>query len=208
MTNPAALPAATDDFTRLVNGYAELATDPGAASEPAVGLPSADDKPPTPEERASAKRAIYEEYLKGEGYKYKVDEDGDISLRREGRWLVLFASDDDSQHFRLGIPNLWECQSEAETDLALELVNELNKGYKVVRFVLVDGWVWATVEAYLDPLSAFRGTFDRYADLLCETTASFNRRMRQRISQVPPSGPAPTEQPEPLQDDRAGEDRT
>jgi hypothetical protein len=63
-------------------------------------------------------------------------------------------------------------------ELALDLVNQMNKSYKVVRFVLVDGWVWANVEMYIDPLSAFRGTFDRCADLLCEITAEFRRRMR------------------------------
>ena len=118
-----------------------------------------------------------------EGYRYTVDEDGDLSIRREGRWLVLFASDDDSQHFRLSIPAFWECESEAEANLALELVNEIDKEYKVVRFVLKDGWVWASVKMYLEPMSAFAATFDRCADLLCETTAEFRRRMRRGVAE-------------------------
>jgi hypothetical protein len=115
VTKPTALlPAATDDFTRLVNGFADFPADPtspSAPSAPSTAEPSAtpsagtsEQTPPTAEERIAAKRALYEEYLTAEGYRYKVDEDGDISLRREGRWLVLFASDDDSQHFRLSFP--------------------------------------------------------------------------------------------------------
>ena len=100
MTNPTALPsAATDDFTRLVNGYAELPAElpapsaPGTPSVPVAATATADAPtthadapemgPSTPEGRMAAKRALYEEYLTAEGYRYKVDEDGDISLRRE-----------------------------------------------------------------------------------------------------------------------------
>ena len=213
MTNPALPTSPEDDFTRLVNGYAELpaeptassapATPPAAADAPATPGDTNDKEPSTPEERIAAKLALYEEYLKAEGYRYKVDEDGDISLRREGRSLVLFAGDDDAQHFRLSFPAFWECESAAETDLALDLVNQMNKGYKVVRFVLVDGWVWANVEMYLDPLSGFRSTFDRCADLLCETTAEFRRRIRRGMAQEPPSDPARVEQRELLCDDCA-----
>ena len=192
MTNPS---TATDDFTRLVNGYADLpenlaASPAPAATETAVSPADAPERTrATPEERIAAKRALYEEYLKAEGYRYKVDEDGDLSLRREGRGLVLFASDEDTQHFRLSIPAFWECESAAEADQALDLVNQMNKGYKMVRFVLVDGWVWANVEMYIEPLSAFRSTFDRCADLLCETTAEFSRRMRRAQSTTPAALP-------------------
>ena len=83
----------------------------------------------------------------------------------------------------------------------------MNKNYKVVRFVLVDGFVWANVEMYVDPLEAFRGTFDRCADLLCETTAEFRQRFRHAMKTPAPSDPAVGEQHEPLCDDCAGEDR-
>lgn len=199
MTNPAALPAAApDDFTQLLNGYAESSATPPAGT--------CEQAPPAAEERIAAKRTLYEEYLKAEGYRYTVDEDGDLSLRREGRWLVLFASDDDAQHFRLSFPAFWECESEAETDLALDLVNQMNRGYKVVRFVLVDGWVWSSVEMYLEPLSAFRGTFDRCADLLCEATADFRRRMRRGTAETSSPSPEPAEQQEVLCDDCAEDD--
>lgn len=212
MTNPTALPrAATDDFTRLVNGFADFPADPtspSAPSAPSTAEPSAtpsagtsEQTPPTAEECIAAKRAVYEEFLKTEGYRYKVDEDGDISLRREGRWLALFASDDDPNYFRFSVPNLWECDGEHETQLALETANQMNRTFKVIKFALVDGWVWANVEQYFHPLEAFRGSFDRSADLLCETAADFRRRMRKALAAEPPAAEASAPQREPVYDD-------
>jgi len=34
------------------------------------------------------------------------------------------------------------------------------------------------VEMFLDPLGGFRSTFDRCADLVCESSAEFRRRMK------------------------------
>jgi hypothetical protein len=208
VTNPPVPPAAgpapqPDDFARLVNGYAELPSDLAAPNAPpalgaattaaAAELPAPPGDPSekatsTPEERIAAKLALYAGFLKSEGYRYEVDEDGDISLRREGRWLALFASDDDPNYFRFSLPNLWECEGEREEQVALETVNQMNRTFKVVKFALVDGWVWANVEQYFHPLEAFRGSFDRSADLLCETAADFRRRMRQAMAAEPPAG--------------------
>jgi hypothetical protein len=199
-------PTQPDDFSRLVNGYAETPADPAAPPVPtAMTAPPAaepsEDTPSTPEERIAAKRAVYEEFLKTEGYRYKVDEDGDISLRREGRGLALFASDDDPNYFRFSLPNLWECSSEREAQLALETANQMNRTYKVVKFVVVDGWVWANVEQYFHPLEGFRGSFDCSADLLCETAADFRRRMRKALAAEPPAAATSAPQRELVYDD-------
>ncbi len=209
-----------DDFARLVNGYADLPNDPAAPNLPSPPGPAAatsatgppgpprdpsEKAPSTPEERIAAKLALYEEYLKSEGYRYEVDEDGDISLRREGRWLALFASDDDPNYFRFSVPNLWECDGERETALALETANQMNRTFKVIKFVVVDGWVWANVEQYFHPLEAFRGSFDRSADLLCETAADFRRRMRKAMAAEPPPGDTSAAQRELVYDDATTE---
>ena len=183
MTKPALTPAPADDFARLVNGYAELPPESGTPVEaPPPAANASEKEPSTPEERIAAKLALYEEFLKAEGYRYEVDEDGDISLRREGRWLVLFSSDDDPNYFRFSLPSLWECESERETQVALETANQMNRSFKVVKFIVVDGRVWANVEQYFHPLEAFKASFDRSADLICETAADFRRRMRKAMA--------------------------
>ena len=177
-----------DEFERLLNGYAE---EPGGPDSPTSPGSDATAAAPTP--GADAKRALYQRVLEEEGYRFTVDEDGDFSLRREGKWLVLFV-DDDPVYFRLSAPNLFECKSEAQVDLALVVANEMNRAYKVVKFVVVDGWVWGNVEMYLQPLDVFRATFDRCADLLCETASEFCRRMRRTSEKPRPvSAPSPHE---------------
>ena len=223
MTDPAATvstPPATraDDLGQLLNGYAELPADgtlppvPPPAAAAATGDGEGGAPPtkgrPTPKERIAAKRTLDEEYLKNEGYRYDVDDDGDIALRREGRWLTLFASDDDSDYFRFSCPNIWECESEREAKVALETVNQMNRTFKVVKFILVDGWVWANVEAYVHPLDTFRGSFDRCADLLCETTAEFRRRMKKAMAEAPrPAPPADPQAEFPYDDGQEDEPR-
>ena len=179
-----------DAFRELLNGFAEETDRPAGDTAPASESPV-----PQREDSQSAgrldKAALYGRILAEEGYRFTTDEDGDLSIRIQGRWFCLFASDDDPQYFRLAIPNLFECTSEPETQQALSLVNDMNRRFKVVKLTLLDGRVWCSVEMFLAPLESFRATFDRCADLLCEVGGDFQRRMRGRVE--PPAPPVSEE---------------
>jgi hypothetical protein len=179
-----------DAFRELLNGYAE------ELGRPACNGASAPSSPvPQGEEAASAgrldKAALYSQILAEEGYRFTTDEDGDLSIRIQGRWFCLFASDDDAHYFRLAIPNVFECTSEPETVQALSLVNEMNRHFKVVKLTLVDGCIWCNVEMFLAPLESFRAMFERCVDLLCMVCGDFQRRMRGKVE--PPAPPASKE---------------
>ncbi len=172
-----------DEFERLLNGYAEEPGSPSTPAGPRTGRPA-----PSPE--SGTKLALYRKALEEEGYRFTVDEDGDISFRCEGKWYVLFV-DSDPMYFRLTIPNLFECKGQQQADLALVVANDLNRSYKVAKLVVVDGWVWCNVEMFLIPLDTFRATFERCVELLSEACGDFRQRMKRAPEKTQPA-PAPS----------------
>lgn len=166
-----------DEFQELLNGYAEESDRSAAANAPAPDSPGPQGEATT-SSKSLDKAALFRRILAEDGYRSTIDEDGDLSLRIQGRWFVLFASNDDPPYFRLTIPNLFECADEGETEQALSLVNEMNRLYKVAKLMVIDGRVWCNVEMFLDPIESFRATFERCTDLLCEVCGDFQRQMR------------------------------
>ena len=175
------------EFEKLLNGYAVNPDAAPAAQAPPLGpsaathtpTPVPPDQTPAPTTDPSTKRALYTEYLTEQGYRFGVDDDGDLSIHVQGRSLCLFADDEnDPSFFRLALPNFFECQDDDQTRRALAVANDLHRQYKVVKLTVVDGWVWASVEMFIKPLEHFRNIFDRSADLLCEACGDFRHRMK------------------------------
>ena len=175
------------EFEKLLNGYtanldaapAAQAPPPGPSASTHTPTPVPHDQTPAPTADPSTKRALYTEYLKEQGYRFGVDEDGDLSIHVQGRSLCLFADEEnDPGFFRLALPNFFECQDDDQTRRALVVANDLHRQYKVVKFTVVDGCVWASVEMFIEPLASFRSTFGRCADLLCEACGDFRNRMK------------------------------
>ena len=96
------------------------------------------------------------DWLAGEGFRARLDDDGDIHFRHEGRDVYVILEADDLSYLRLLVPGLWKCDDEAEFRTALAVANELNDDVKVAKVVVsAKGGVFASVEFLLDGLEAF-----------------------------------------------------
>ena len=121
------------------------------------------------------------EWLESEGFRARVDDDGDIHLRHEGRDIFILLDADDSAYVRFLVPDVWKCDDEgAERSVALVAANSLNSSFKALKVsIRSNGFVYAAVELFLDGFDSFRNVAPRCLDLLGTATWEFRSRMRE-----------------------------
>jgi hypothetical protein len=153
-----------------------------AAPERAPEQPAAPARSPAPAGQPSGtprkKVELYMEYLQGEGYAPKVDDDGDVVFKHEGGTYIMFADEQDRTYFRLVFPAFWEIESEEEGEQVHQTMCELNGGLKVVKFYVVRNNTWASVEMFVDPIENFPAVFGRCLSLLGHARNQFRQKMR------------------------------
>ena len=117
-------------------------------------------------------------YLKEEGYVPKLDDDGDITFKSEGRtYLIIF--DDDDMYFRLLFPNFWEIECAAESLKVERAALHATEKTKVAKVFLVKDDVWATVELFCSPPEVFKNVFARSMSALRGSIENFAEKMRE-----------------------------
>ncbi|MCW7752654.1 hypothetical protein OOT00_01485 [Desulfobotulus sp. H1] len=121
---------------------------------------------------------LYMEYLKGEGYRPEVDEDGDVMFRREGKIYFLFVTEDDSDFFRLVLPNIWPIESIEENLQVLAAADFSNALSKVSKVYTVNDDVWVSIEMFLPSQKDFSQIFRRSMEALDNGVANFVRKMQ------------------------------
>jgi len=131
------------------------------------------------------KTDIYMEYLTEEGFRPKLDEEGDIVFKSEGKTYVLFASTGDEQLFRLGALWIWPIESEEERQRALAAAADATCTLKVAKVYPVHDNIWVTVEMLFEQPEHFRGVFLRALSLVQAGVNRFNEQMRAPANETP-----------------------
>jgi hypothetical protein len=131
-----------------------------------------------------ALQELYLAYLRDEGYKGEVDEDGDIEFKYEGRWYYLHVFEDDEYYFRVTLPSFWEIETDDEQARALEAANAMNNEYKCGKVLYVesgDGYtgMFATAESFLSAPNDFMPLFPRMLALLQNMAHAFKDAMEE-----------------------------
>jgi hypothetical protein len=157
------------------------------------GATPAPDPPPAP---ASPAPPILE-WLESEGFRARVDDDGDIHLRHEGRDIFIVFDADDPAYIRVMAPAFWKCGDVAEERfLALTVANRLNGALKVAKISLrSDGAAYVAVELFLDGLEALRAVLPRCLDLIGAATWEFRERMKEELRSHCSETPDAVEEP-------------
>ncbi len=114
----------------------------------------------------------------GGGFNPRIDDDGDVVFRCEGRTFVLTTDERDPTFFRLLLPNFWEIESEEEHLRALMVGNQVNAQMKVVKILIVKQNVWASVELFIEPIEGFIAVFKRCMQLLPAAMHEFREEMQ------------------------------
>ena len=91
---------------------------------------------------------LVKEWLSNEGYKYEVDEDGDIRFKYQGKTLFCSADKNDEQFFRVFMPCVYELEN--NRGKVLEAINTVSRDIKVMKAFLVEDNLWLSIEMFVD----------------------------------------------------------
>jgi hypothetical protein len=108
----------------------------------------------------------------------EIDGDGDIQFEYEDRSYFLEVNENDTEFYRLVLPNIWPIESELERLKVLKAVNEVNKTKKVAKAYTTNDNVWITVEMFVDKPDNFIGSLERQFKVINESVKLFVEKMQ------------------------------
>lgn len=103
----------------------------------------------------------------------EVDGDGDVQFSYEDRSYFLEVNENDTEFYRLVLPNIWPIESELERLKVFKAVNEVNKTKKVAKAYVTNDDVWITVEMFIDKPDNFIGSLERQFKVINEAVKLF-----------------------------------
>ena len=128
----------------------------------------------------------YLDYLKEEGYRPAVDDDGDIVFKAEGKMYVLFNPADDTELLRLGALGLWPLESPDELALAFRVCSSVTGRFKLAKvYVVGDSNVMATIDQLLPEADLIEAIFPRALSIIQEAVREFREEMIASKEELP-----------------------
>lgn len=109
---------------------------------------------------------LVKQYLEQEGYRYDIDDDGDIHFKYQGVNLFYTDGGQDSLFFRIIMPNLYEVENNRLK--VLEACNTITRDVKVLKAFIVNDALWLSIEMFIDSTPEFNDFFPRCLDILYE----------------------------------------
>lgn len=146
--------------------------------------PARTEKPVEPKEPArpqeenvpSVADQLMLQFLKDQGLQPHVQDDGDILFKYQMMTFIYFASHEDINYFRLGLPFIYEF-SEETRPVILAAANKLNCMAKCAKFVVTDDNVWITVDTLLDSTPKLEDFVPRLLELLIAIRQEFYKEL-------------------------------
>ncbi|WP_052351809.1 YbjN domain-containing protein [Deinococcus pimensis] len=118
------------------------------------------------------KAAAYLDFLAQEGYRPRLDEDGDVAFQYQGGHFYLDTRGADPQYFQLTFPWFHEFTPE-ERPRVLEVAATVTAESKVVKIYPQGNDTMATVELFLPDGDAWRPVFTRAVRSLWHAVGRF-----------------------------------
>jgi len=122
---------------------------------------------------------MYRDYLFEEGYAPRIDNDGDVVFKFEGRTFLIIPDDGDAEFFRLAFPNFWRLESDDERKQAMLAALNVTAAIKVAKIFPVRDNMWATIELFCTPPEAFKPVFGRSLHALNSAVEQFRQSMQE-----------------------------
>jgi hypothetical protein len=108
----------------------------------------------------------------------EIDGDGDIQFEYKDRSYFLEVNENDTEFYRLVLPNIWPIESALERLKVLKAINEVNKTKKVAKAYATNDNVWITVEMFIDKPDNFIGSLERQFKVINEAVDLFVEEMK------------------------------
>ena len=103
----------------------------------------------------------------------KIDDDGDVQFKYDGKTFFLDVNENDPEFFRMVLANIWSIDSEEERTRAYKVVNGINAEKKVGKIYLTNDNVWVAIETFLDEPEDYKAYFDRSLKIMLECVNEF-----------------------------------
>ncbi len=110
------------------------------------------------------KSDLAKEWLSSEGYRYEMDEDGDLHFKFQGKHMFFTSDEKDDLYFRILLPNIYEVKG--NRDKVLEACNTISRDLKVVKAFIVDDSVFLSIEMFVDSTPEIGDYFERCCEIL------------------------------------------
>jgi hypothetical protein len=138
-----------------------------------------ESQPPPPPTQLSPRDQLLE-YLKREGFRPEIDDDGDICFKLEGGVYFLIFDPSDALYLRLLYPNFWSIDSKEELARALHHANGVSRDIKVAKVVVnaKEDDVSCAVELFMPVVMDFELVFYRSVRVIQDAVRLFAERMR------------------------------
>jgi hypothetical protein len=114
---------------------------------------------------------LYKEYLEEEGYRPKIDEEGDLEFKYQGCRIMLQVDDDDENFFCLFVA--YSIDEDEDIMNVYQAVNEANKLTRVAKATVGESCIIICTEQFLSSPELFKDQFDRCVISLDVCTESF-----------------------------------
>ncbi len=128
----------------------------------------------------TAMQKMYTEYLKSEGYPVELDDDGDVLFKFEGNTYFIQIDPEDTDFFRIVLPNFWPVKDDSERQKVLEAVNYANAESKTSKVFIVRDNVWASIELFVADPEDFKSIFKRSMSALQYGVYNFVTKMKDK----------------------------
>jgi hypothetical protein len=136
-------------------------------------------------------RDLHVEYLAEEGFRPKVDDEGDIHFRYEGRHHFIMETQDE-QYFHLLFPNFFPLSNETEVEEAALAASAASRATKVAKVYLnpAQGNVSASVELLVAQPADVHAHLVRCLGIIGTATGKFLEEMSVRLATAVPADSA------------------
>lgn len=99
--------------------------------------------------------------MKLDGYFARIDDDGDICFKFEGRSYFIQAQQEDAFYVRVVYPAFWSIADQSERRRALFAANQANAQIKIAKIFIMKDDVWADAEHLLSDIVGFEDRLKR-----------------------------------------------
>ena len=124
---------------------------------------------------------LFFDYLTEEGYRPRIDDDGDLIFKCEGTLYALCFDEDDENYLRLLCPNFWPFDDAAEKAKAVRAANDVNTAVKVAKILCIGDNTTCTAELLFDDLADARPVFNRMKSVIGTAMNRFVSKMREEL---------------------------
>lgn len=124
---------------------------------------------------------LYMDYLTEEGYSPKLDAQGDVAFKAEGKNYCICVDEKDDMYFQLLFPNFWKIESPAELERARVAANSATGMTKTAKiYVRSDNQnVEGVIEMFVVPPESFKPVFKRCMGALQTGVSKFVAKMQE-----------------------------